>query len=155
MPLYALTYISRAPEVRGENRRLFLHELVKQANRNNTKTGVAGCLIHVDDFFIQLLEGPRGPLSETYNRIVSDPRHHDINLVQVGPVMTRQFVSPLLATFDIDSRTNPVFLKYKVRPEFCPYQIAPHALADLIEQIAMVCAKLDSSSRSKDRDKAA
>ncbi|MEM1288900.1 MAG: BLUF domain-containing protein [Pseudomonadota bacterium] len=158
MPLYSMTYISRAPEVRGEQRRLFLNSIVKQADKKNLKTGVSGCLIHVDDFFIQLMEGPRGPLSETYNRIVNDERHHDINMVHAAPIVTRQFTSPSLAAFDIASHSNPVFLRYKVRPEFCPYQIAPHALSDLIDQIAIVCAKLDTTNRrarEKATDKAA
>ncbi|MFN3226247.1 MAG: BLUF domain-containing protein [Hyphomicrobiales bacterium] len=150
MPLYTITYISRAPEVRGEQRRIFLGNLVKQADKNNIPQGVSGCLIHVDDYFIQVMEGPRAALSTTYNRIAQDERHHEINLVHAGPAVTRQFTSPSLAAFDIASETNPVFSKYKVRPKFCPYQLAPHALGDLIEQIALVCAKLDSSNR---RDK--
>jgi hypothetical protein len=150
MPLYTITYISRAPEVRGEQRRIFLGNLVKQADKNNAPYGVSGCLIHVDDYFIQVMEGPREALSITYNRIAQDERHHEINLVHAGPAVTRQFTSPALAAFDIASDTNPVFSKYKVHPKFCPYQLAPHALGDLIEQIALVCAKLDSSNR---RDK--
>ncbi|WP_375572738.1 BLUF domain-containing protein [Ahrensia marina] len=150
MPLYSIIYISRAPEVRGEQRRMFLSNLVKQADGNNMQNGVSGCLIHVDDYFIQVMEGPRGPLSETFNRIAQDDRHHDVHLVHAGPLVTRQFTSPSLAAFDIASESNPVFLKYRVRPDFCPYHMAPHALTDLIEQIALVCAKLDSSNR---RDK--
>ncbi|MFK7793324.1 MAG: BLUF domain-containing protein [Devosiaceae bacterium] len=149
MPLYTITYISRAPEVRGEQRRMFLSSLVKQADKNNIPQGVAGCLIHVDDFFIQVMEGPRGSLSETYNRICIDERHREVHLVHASPAITRQFTAPTLAAFDIASDTNPVFAKYKVRPQFCPYQMAPHALADLIEQIALVCAKLDTSNRQK------
>lgn len=149
MPLYTITYISRAPEVRGEQRRIFLRNIVKQADKNNVPHGVSGCLIHVDDFFIQVMEGPRGPLSDAYNRIAQDERHYEINLVHVGPAVTRQFTSPSLAAFDIASDTNPVFAKYRVRPEFCPYQMAPHALSDLIEQIAVVCAKLDTTNRQK------
>lgn len=152
MPLYTLTYISRAPEIRGEQRRLFLHHLVQQADRKNQPLGVSGCLIHVDDYFIQLLEGPRGPLSDTYNRIATDERHREVAIVQASPVIVRQFTAPTLAAFDIDGTTNPVFTKYKVRPDFCPYQIAPDALADLISKIALVCAKLDSSNRAKIRD---
>ena len=154
MPLYTLTYISRAPEVRGEQRRLFLGSIVKQADKRNQPRGVSGCLIHVDDYFIQVMEGPRCALSETYNRISRDERHHDINIVHVGATIARQFTAPGLAAFDIASETNPVFSKYKVRPTFCPYEMAPHALADLIEQIALVCAKLDSSNR-RDRSQAA
>ena len=158
MPLYALTYISRAPEVRGEARRLFLAGLVKQADRNNQRVGVTGCLIHVDDYFIQLLEGSRGELSETYRRILADGRHTEVHLVQAGPVLTRQFTGPGLAAFDIASATNPVFLKYRATPDFCPYRIAPDALADLVEQMARVCVRLDASnraSRAKTGDKAA
>ena len=147
MPLYTITYISRAPEVRGEQRRAFLGSIVKQADRINRRNGVSGCLIHVDDYFIQVMEGPRGPLSETYNRIAQDDRHHDVNLIQAGPAVTRQFTSPSLAAFDIAADSNPVFSKYKVRPDFCPYQMAPHSLTDLIDQIAIVCAKLDTNNR--------
>ena len=154
MPLYTLTYISRAAPVRGEQRRVFLNNLVKQADRHNIEQGVGGCLIHVDDFFIQVMEGPRGAISETFHRIARDERHHEVHIVHAAPAVTRQFTVPTLAAFDIASDTNPVFAKYRVRPQFCPYQMAPHALSDLIEQIAMVCAKLDTSNR-RGRDKAA
>lgn len=155
MPLYSITYISRAPEVRGEQRRVFLNSLVKQADAKNVPLGVSGCLIHVDDYFIQVMEGPRGPLSETYNRVAHDERHNDVNLITVGPIIQRQFTTPTLAAFDIASATNPVFAKYRVRPEFCPYQMAPHALSDLIEQLALVCAKLDATNRKAQHAKAA
>lgn len=147
MPLCAITYISRAPEVRGEQRRLFLSSLVKAADARNQPHGVSGCLIHVDDFFIHVLEGSRGPLSQTYHRIAVDPRHSDVQLVQAGPIISRQFTQTSLAAFDSASHSNPVFQKYRVRPEFCPYQMAPHALADLIDQIALVCAKMDATNR--------
>ena len=149
MPLSSITYISRAAEVRGERRHMFLDGLVKEADRNNAPLGVAGWLILVDDFFIQVLEGARGPISETYARIMVDDRHSDIHIVGAGPLVMRRFPASGLVAFDINSATNPVFSKYKVRPEFCPYQMAPHALADLIEQIALVCAKLDTSNRRR------
>lgn len=155
MPLYSITYISRAPEVRGEQRRIFLNSLVKQADAKNVPQGVAGCLIHVDDFFIQVLEGPRGPLSETYNRITDDDRHNEVHLVGAGPIIQRQFIATALAAFDIASATNPVFAKYRVRPQFCPYDMAPHALSDLIDQLALVCAKLDATNRKTRHPKAA
>lgn len=155
MPLYSITYISRAPEVRGEQRRMFLSSLVKQADANNVPHGVSGCLIHVDDYFIQVMEGPRGPLSETYNRIAHDERHSDVNLVTVGPILVRQFTQPTLAAFDISSATNPVFAKYRVKPQFCPYHMAPHALSDLIDQLAIVCAKLDATNRKTQNAQAA
>lgn len=155
MPLYSITYISRAPEVRGEQRRIFLNSLVKQADAKNVPQGVGGCLIHVDDYFIQVMEGPRGPLSETYNRIAHDERHSEVNLVTVGPITARQFTLPTLAAFDIASAGNPVFAKYRVRPSFCPYHMAPHALSDLIDQLAIVCAKLDVTNRKKQHEAAA
>jgi hypothetical protein len=150
MPLYSIIYISRASQVRGEQRRMFLGNLVKQADERNQGHGVSGCLVHVDDYFLQVMEGPRGPLSETFNRIARDERHHDVHLVHAGPLVARRFTSQSLAAFDIASETNPVFLKYRVTPTFCPYQMAPDALGDLIDQIALVCAKLDTSNR---RDK--
>ena len=154
MPLYTLTYISKAAPVRGEQRRLFLNNLVKQADRNNIDQGVGGCLVHVDDYFIQVMEGPRGAISDTYNRIARDQRHSEVHIVHTGPAITRKFAAPTLAAFDISSDDNPVFAKYRVQPRFCPYQMAPHALSDLIEQIALVCAKLDTTNR-RGRDKAA
>lgn len=126
---------------------MFLDNLVKEADLRNAPLGVSGCLILVDDFFIQVLEGARGSISDTYSRIVRDDRHRDIQVVAAGPLVMRQFPSSGLAAFDIKSATNPVFAKYRVRPDFCPYQMAPHALADLIDQIAVVCAKLDTSNR--------
>jgi hypothetical protein len=149
MPLYTITYISRAPEMRGEQRRLFLSSLVKQADKNNMPFGVSGCLIHVDDYFIQVMEGPRGPLSDTYNRIARDERHHEVNLVHAGPLVTRQFTRPRWRR-SISPAHQPGVRQIPGAARLLPLQMAPHALGDLIGQIALVCAKLDSTNR---RDK--
>ncbi|MEM6711878.1 MAG: BLUF domain-containing protein [Pseudomonadota bacterium] len=154
MPLYTLTYISKAPQMRGDVRRQFINALVKQADGRNIPLGVSGCLVHVDDFFMQVLEGPRGDVSDTYNRIARDERHDDVHIVCAEPLISRQFPLPSLAVFDIESEDNPVFAKYRVGPQFSPYLLAPDALGDLLDQIALVCSKLDSVNR-KGRDKAA
>jgi hypothetical protein len=124
MPLYTITYISRAPEMRGEQRRIFLGSLVKQADKNNAPYGVSGCLIHVDDYFIQVMEGPRGPLSDTYNRIAQDERHHEVNLVHAGPLVTRQFTSPVAGRLRYRQRHESGLLQIQGAPEILPLSVS-------------------------------
>lgn len=59
-------------------------EILRAAQRRNTELGVSGLLMRSEMRFIQTLEGPRDALSNVFDLICRDPRHHSIQLVHFG-----------------------------------------------------------------------
>ncbi len=57
---------------------LALTGILSTARRNNLRDGITGALICREDLFIQLLEGKRETVTQTFARILRDDRHTEI-----------------------------------------------------------------------------
>ena len=49
--------------------------IARQARRNNARTGITGLLVFDGEYFAQLMEGPAGAVITVVDRMASDPRH--------------------------------------------------------------------------------
>lgn len=89
--LSRLLYISTvAPEYRG-TASVLANSIVRRSIENNRRNGLTGCLLQVEDRFIQVLEGAPEDLEDTFERICCDMRHVDLKLVDHSPVVERLF----------------------------------------------------------------
>ena len=52
--------------------------LLEESRSNNQKSGVTGILLYHDGNFMQILEGPKDKVEETFQRIGHDPRHKGV-----------------------------------------------------------------------------
>jgi hypothetical protein len=68
-----------------------LNQILSVARRNNMRDGISGALICRADFYLQMLEGPRGVVTAAFHRILLDDRHLDVRLICSGDVTTRMF----------------------------------------------------------------
>jgi Sensors of blue-light using FAD len=68
-----------------------LNQILSVAKRNNARDGITGCLICRADFYLQMLEGPRGVVTAAFHRILRDDRHLDVVLISSGDVQVRMF----------------------------------------------------------------
>lgn len=68
-----------------------LNGILLDARRCNTRDEITGALVCRQDVFIQMLEGPRTNVSDTYDRIRNDDRHVDVKLRYFGEVSERLF----------------------------------------------------------------
>jgi hypothetical protein len=66
--------------------------ILATARRRNPDFGVRGALLFTEGRFIQVLEGEQPAVKATFDRIMADPRHHDVE------VLCSQFTSK--ARFD-------------------------------------------------------
>ena len=57
---------------------LALTGILSTARRNNLRDGITGALICREDLFVQLLEGNRDAVTQTFARILRDDRHTEI-----------------------------------------------------------------------------
>jgi hypothetical protein len=90
--IHQLVYYSRNTVPGGDRQMLTnLREIVSASQRNNSRDGITGFLIFDKTWFVQILEGERAQVTETYNRIARDDRHSAATIVNVRDVAARSF----------------------------------------------------------------
>lgn len=82
MPVYSLVYSSLA-QLNADNvaDRAMVDSILATARRRNAESGVTGALLFTEGRFVQALEGDRDMVRATYDRIVGDPRHREVELL--------------------------------------------------------------------------
>ena len=78
MTLHRLVYVSVAARPLSE---ADLTGLLQQSRAANTRDDITGILLYRDGAFLQVLEGGERVIRETFDRIIADPRHRDIQTV--------------------------------------------------------------------------
>lgn len=68
-----------------------LKDILAAGRRNNPASGITGVLVVDNDMFMQVLEGPRARITQTFLRIASDPRHRDLVLAGMAEINDRRF----------------------------------------------------------------
>ena len=84
-----LIYVSNPVGFNEKN----IKNILETSNINNKKNKVTGCLIYRQDLYLQFLEGPQKELELTYNKILSDKRHTDIQKLSENSTKRRLFTN--------------------------------------------------------------
>ena len=90
--LVRLMYASRAAEGLKPDA---LSAIVRKSTAHNPAHGVTGVLCFSGTVFLQVLEGGRSQVSQLYNRIAADPRHHDVVLLTYEEIAERRSLHSL------------------------------------------------------------
>ena len=77
MNIYRLVYKSRPF---GYDQAI-LNGILSDAINYNSKNNITGALICRDDIYLQLLEGPEQAVNYTYQKILDDDRHLEVELL--------------------------------------------------------------------------
>lgn len=94
--LYHVIYISKAvTSLSGEA----LSHLLQQSRRWNESVGITGMLLYIERHmmsqitgrFMQVIEGDESNIKPLFEKIKQDPRHHQLMLLQDGPIGQRSF----------------------------------------------------------------
>ena len=123
MALSRLVYFSTNNLTTSGNIAAGLKQILATAISNNTRLGVTGGLLFNRNYFIQVLEGDSGAVTEVFTNVSNDTRHSKIVLVEIRAIRERQFgawsmgfsaaselSSELLAQFGIAGDFNPAGL---------------------------------------------
>ncbi|TGD97332.1 BLUF domain-containing protein [Methylobacterium nonmethylotrophicum] len=90
--LHQLVYYSRNTVPGGDRAMLInMREILSVSQRNNSRDGITGFLIFDKTWFVQILEGERGQVTRTYDRIARDTRHAAATILNVRDVPGRLF----------------------------------------------------------------
>jgi blue light- and temperature-responsive anti-repressor len=112
MDLIQLVYHSRMVIARSGLSRLAEFSLIhKIAVKNNRFNGISGFLVFSKDKFIQVLEGERKLVFQTFERIKRDDRHTDVTVLDVTPCKSRVFPDWLMGAMSDDLKIQEAMLE--------------------------------------------
>ncbi|MEY2853291.1 MAG: hypothetical protein RL030_423 [Pseudomonadota bacterium] len=130
--LVRLLYASRA--LRKPDKKL-VTSILAQCQKNNAARGVTGVLCFSDDVFLQVLEGGRDEVCETFNAIVRDERHAGVQLLSFEEISERRFGGWTMGQVHT-ARVNPsLLLKYAEKPELNPFAVSGRVSLALLEEL--------------------
>lgn len=86
--MLSLVYVSNAVQPLSAAE---LRELLACSRAHNLRDGLTGLLLYRDGYFLQVLEGPRAAVRQTFGRIERDRRHHHLCLLDERPIVRRVF----------------------------------------------------------------
>ena len=114
---------------------VILDEILAQSRINNPEQGITGILCFSDNIFIQVLEGGRDEVCETYNKIVRDNRHHEVRILTYDEISERRFGGWTMGQVNI-AKVNPsLLLKYSEKPSLNPFSCSGLASMSLLEEL--------------------
>jgi hypothetical protein len=135
--LVRLMYVSRAvPAVDQEE----LLAILRKSKANNPALGITGVLCFSEGIFLQVLEGGRSAVNRLYNRIASDHRHTQVELLGYEEIGERRFAGWAMGQVNM-SRLNPaLLLKYSETATLDPYAVSGQVSMALFEELVATAA---------------
>lgn len=137
--LVRLLYASRAPTSLSA---AVVDSIMVQSRRNNPDRGITGILCYSDDIFLQVLEGSRDDVCETFNAIVRDDRHSNVRILCFDEISERRFGGWTMGQVNI-AKVNPsLLLKYAQKPVLNPFNCSGRASMALLEELIATASVL-------------
>lgn len=150
MYLFRLIYYSRNAIVGSDDPhfRDDLRSILDAAKRNNMASGVTGALLFNQSYFAQVLEGDRKAVTQTFCRIVQDPRHADPVILEARPITKRRFADWSMC-FVGQPVAEEVHRRYCVSNEFMPAKMTADSLLGFMEELIDAVPQAVRTNRPK------
>jgi hypothetical protein len=113
-----------------------LNAILETSNRKNERVGITGALVFDSLWFVQILEGNREAVSRTVCRIIADPRHDAVTIMDCRPVEQRLFGNWWMGLAFLSGNNEALFAPYGLK------QLNPRRMNG--EQILAVASELAS-----------
>ena len=138
--LVRLMYASRAAAGTGEEA---LHAILRKCRAANPQHGITGVLCFSEGIFLQVLEGGRSAVNETYQRILADPRHHGAELMVYEEISERRFAGWAMGQVNLAQLNPSLLLKYSATATLDPFSVSGAVsmalFEDLVATASVVC----------------
>ena len=132
MALVRLIYTSKtAPTFSGET----LKQIIASSQVNNAKQFITGCLFFNQNHIIQYLEGGASQVNRLYNRIVTDKRHTEVQLMDYSWISKRLFAGWSMGYAADTAATRSIFVYYAEADSFNPANLSLDAALHLIKDL--------------------
>ena len=114
--MFSITYISFATQPFGVRE---LRDLLTVSRKNNARLSITGMMLYRDGHVMQVLEGRSPSVDLLFERVASDPRHHELKTILREPIMARAFPDWSMGFADLesaDARSVPGFSEFLNTP---------------------------------------
>ncbi|MCM0609075.1 MAG: BLUF domain-containing protein [Ideonella sp. WA131b] len=99
---------------------------------HNAAHGISGVLCQGQGLYLQVLEGERAEVNRLYNRILQDPRHHDVQMLSFEEIDRRRYPGWSMAHVVLPDDDALVRMQH---PEFDPYAATGGFMLKLIDEL--------------------
>ena len=137
--LVRLLYASRST---AEIDDALLGAILERSGRYNIEHGITGilCTYPQGKVFLQALEGGRTSVNELYGKIVRDPRHLDVTLLDYTEITERRFSNWRMGCVNLNRVNVGSILRFSESPILDPFSMnGPTALL-LLQELASTAA---------------
>lgn len=113
-----------------------VNDILAHSHKHNPDAGITGvlCVCH-GDVFMQALEGGREEVNRLYGKLLRDPRHNDVVLLDYAEIVERQFSNWRMGRVDFDKLNAGVILRYCERTTLDPYKISGKVAMAVLEEL--------------------
>ena len=132
MQLTRLIYASKHDGTAVET----LDQILQSSRANNVRVGTTGALVIGEQHFLQLLEGERAAVAQCFMRIMSDKRHHDIQVLSSGDAEYRLFLEWSMHRIETSRIKQQIMSSYTVKGVFDPLLMSQVAIEDMCRTLS-------------------
>ena len=120
--LHRLIYASRwAPGIERDLPQT-VKSIIAASIQNNRRSDISGMLLAHEGWFIQALEGGRGNIAASVERIFRDPRHTEPHVLSAGPAPSRAFRDWNMTAAAAGPEARPFLAELGMIEDFDPRQ---------------------------------
>ena len=112
-----------------------IKKIIEIAKSNNDKLNITGALLFNRKFFVQCLEGERLMVNSLYEKIMKDPRHHKLLLIEYSVIHERSFASWSMGYIPEIEKIDALNIKYSNSKDFNPYQMTGESCHRLLMEL--------------------
>lgn len=134
MNLFRLIYFSKAESISRDD----IESILASARAKNESARISGMLVYSDGKFTQLLEGPRNAVTETFLRIMHDPRHREVELLLAGRINARLFQDWSMRYVATTGDGARLLERFQATDRFQPEYLADAALDHFFAEAMML-----------------
>lgn len=129
MYLTQLVYVSIPVDIGTED----VRDIVAVARDFNARHDITGALLYEqDDYFLQCLEGSRFAVSSLYNRIATDRRHRDVEILSMGTVARRDFPGWSMGHIEDRVAIRAAVRRFSPTSRIVPQQLSAESALELL-----------------------
>lgn len=145
--LVRLMYASRAAAAVDQEE---MQAILRRSRSENPALGITGvlCVCSASGIFLQVLEGGRSAVNKLYNRIVTDPRHQQVELLSYEEIAERRFAGWAMGQVDMSRLNVGLLLKYSEKAVLDPYAVSGKASLALFDELMATASIVGAHSLS-------
>ncbi|PMG04394.1 blue light sensor protein [Vibrio breoganii] len=112
-----------------------LDDILATSRKYNQQSHLTGLLSHNNKYFLQCLEGSRQAVNSTYNRILEDERHGNVQILYFQEIHTRVFGDWSMGDIPESYLTALINLQFSGTPDFNPYEMSGESAFQMLLEL--------------------